>query len=106
MPGRIRTFDRPIKSRMLYQLSYGHALCGERLFKDIFRSVNTHREFNLFFVGKLSSGHNSVISGFRMAAIVGLISYIIAFAAAVRGFAASFPICHLSIPCFGRHCLQ
>ena len=24
MPGRIRTFDRPIKSRMLYQLSYGH----------------------------------------------------------------------------------
>ena len=26
MPGRIRTFDRPIKSRMLYQLSYGHIL--------------------------------------------------------------------------------
>ncbi len=26
MPGRIRTFDRPIKSRMLYQLSYGHAV--------------------------------------------------------------------------------
>ncbi len=25
MPGRIRTFDRPIKSRMLYQLSYGHS---------------------------------------------------------------------------------
>lgn len=24
VPGRIRTFDRPIKSRMLYQLSYGH----------------------------------------------------------------------------------
>ncbi len=66
MPGRIRTFDRPIKSRMLYQLSYGHALCGERLFKEIFGSVNTHREFNPFFVGKLSLGYNVVILQLQM----------------------------------------
>ncbi len=29
MPGGIRTFDRPIKSRMLYQLSYGHKLYND-----------------------------------------------------------------------------
>ena len=53
MPGRIRTFDRPIKSRMLYQLSYGHVRCGERLCNGFFRPVNTPNRKAHSFVGKL-----------------------------------------------------
>ena len=34
-PSRIRTYDQPIKSRMLYQLSYGRIYCEPDLIHEV-----------------------------------------------------------------------